>query len=74
MCSEHRVKLMYLLLYSPDLNPIEELFVELKALLNGTGSCMKMIMTKGFMLFLNSVLTRLVQGNKVQRGISDTQV
>lgn len=31
ICSEAGVKLVYLPLYSPDLNPIEEFFAELKA-------------------------------------------
>jgi transposase len=31
MCSEASVKLVYLPLYSPGLNPIEEFFAELKA-------------------------------------------
>jgi transposase len=31
MCSEAGVKLVYLPTYSPDLNPIEEYFAELKA-------------------------------------------
>jgi hypothetical protein len=31
MCADARVKLVYLLPYSPDLNPIEEFFAELKA-------------------------------------------
>jgi transposase len=31
MCSEARVKLVYLPPYSPDLNPIEEFFAELEA-------------------------------------------
>jgi len=31
MCHDARVKLMYLPPYSPDLNPIEEFFAELKA-------------------------------------------
>lgn len=31
MCHNAGVKLVYLLLYSPDLNPIEEFFAELKA-------------------------------------------
>lgn len=30
MCSDAGVKLVYLPLYSPDLNPIEEFFSELK--------------------------------------------
>lgn len=33
MCIEAGVKLVYLLPYSPDLNPIEEFFSELKAYL-----------------------------------------
>jgi transposase len=31
MCCDAGVKLLYLPLYSPDLNPIEEFFAELKA-------------------------------------------
>jgi transposase len=31
MCSEARVKLVYLPPYSPDLNPIDEFFAELKS-------------------------------------------
>jgi hypothetical protein len=36
MCSEAGVKLACLPSYSPDLNPIEELFLELKALIRHT--------------------------------------
>lgn len=42
MCLEARVKLVYLLPYSPDLNPIEGFFAELKAFIKRTGSCLKM--------------------------------
>jgi transposase len=31
MCHDASVKLVYLPLYSPDVNPIEEFYVELKA-------------------------------------------
>jgi hypothetical protein len=34
MCCEAGVKLLYLPPYSPDLNPIEEFFAELKASIN----------------------------------------
>jgi transposase len=33
MCHDAGVKLVYLLLYLPDLNPIEEFFAELKAVI-----------------------------------------
>jgi transposase len=38
MCADAGVKLMYLLLYSPDLNPIEEFFAELKAFIKRSWS------------------------------------
>lgn len=56
---------MYLLLYLPDLNHIENSFADLKY----SFDC-----TKGFVPSLNSVLEKLVRENKVRRGISDIQV
>lgn len=68
MCSQAEVKLLYLPPYTPDLNPIEELFSELRPLLNGIGKLMKTTLTRDLIPFLNGVLAPWVHGNKVQKG------
>jgi transposase len=51
MCSQAGVKLVYLPPYSPDLNPIEELFSNQRLLLNGAGKPMKTIPTRDLIPF-----------------------
>lgn len=52
MCSEHGVKLMYLPPYSPDLNPIEEFFTELKAFIKRHWQSYENDRDQGFPAFL----------------------
>lgn len=52
MCSEHGVKLMYLPPYSPDLNPIEEFFAELKAFIKRHWPSYENNHDQGFRTFL----------------------
>lgn len=48
LCADAGVKLLYLLPYSPDFNPIEEFFAELKAYIKNVWSAYEEIPTKGF--------------------------
>jgi hypothetical protein len=52
MCYDARVKLLYLLLYSLDLNLIEEFFVELKAFIKRNWHIYKGNLEQGFSNFL----------------------
>ena len=52
MCSEKGVKLVYLLPYSPDLNPIEEFFAELKAFIRRHWQSYEDNRGQGFRTFL----------------------
>ncbi|KAI1829276.1 hypothetical protein DTO006G1_9806 [Penicillium roqueforti] len=52
MCVDAGVKLVYLPPYSPDLNPIEELFDELKAFIKRNWSCYEVDPDQGFDAFL----------------------
>lgn len=52
MCSQAGVKLVYLPPYSPDLNPIEELFAELKAFIRRHWEPYKKNPDQGFNTFL----------------------
>lgn len=52
MCSGARVKLVYLPPYSPDLNPIEESFAELKAFIKRNWQCYGGNPSQGFNNFL----------------------
>jgi Transposase and inactivated derivatives len=74
MCSEAGVKLVYLPPYSPDLNPIEEFFAELKLSFGAIGSPTKMTRIKVLIAFLNGVLMLSVREKKVRKDISVTQV
>lgn len=65
MCVDVGVKLVYLPPYSPDLNPIEEFFAELKAFIKRNWSYYKVGPDQALMLFLDSVLMWLVQKKKV---------
>ena len=52
MCSGHGVKLMYSPPYSPDLNPIEEFFAELKAFIKRHWQSYENDRDQGFRAFL----------------------
>jgi transposase len=52
MCSEAGVKLVYLPPYSPDLNPIEEFFAELKAFIRRNWQSYENDPDQGFDSFL----------------------
>jgi transposase len=52
LCSEAGVKLLYLPPYSPDLNPIEEFFAELKAFIKRNWSVFEQEPEQGFDTFL----------------------
>jgi transposase len=56
MCQDAGVKLVYLPLYSPDLNPVNEFFAELKASLNSTGKSIRTIRSKDLTPSWNGVL------------------
>lgn len=53
MCSEAGVKLVYLPPYSPDLNPIEEFFAELKAFIGRNWQSYEGNPDQGFDTFLD---------------------
>lgn len=65
MCSDAGVKFVYLPPYSPDLNPIEEFFAELKAFIQRRWQSFEKIPTKALARFLSGVLILLVEGTKV---------
>jgi len=73
MCYNAVVKFMYLLLYSPDLNPIEEYFAKLKAFFKRNWQVYEGNRAKVSMSFLNSALIWLGEKTKVLRAISDMQ-
>ncbi len=52
LCYEAGVKLVYLPPYSPDLNPIEEFFAELKAFIKKTWQVFEDCPEQGFDMFL----------------------
>jgi transposase len=52
ICCNTGVKLVYLLLYSPDFNPIEEFFAELKAFIKQNWGIYKENLQQGFDTFL----------------------
>ena len=52
LCYEVGVKLVYLPPYSPDLNPIEEFFAELKAFIKKNWQAFKDCLEQGFNVFL----------------------
>jgi transposase len=55
MCLAADVKLLYLPPYSPNLNPIEEFFAELKASSRSSGTSMKTIRIRTLACSLNGV-------------------
>lgn len=64
MCADAGVKLMYLPPYSPDLNPIEEFFAELKAFIKRSWSIYEEDAAQGFNVFLEWCVEQV--GNKEQ--------
>jgi transposase len=52
MCAEASVKLVYLPPYSPDLNPIEEFFTELKSFIKRNWTYYEKDIDQGFDVFL----------------------
>lgn len=56
MCSEAGVKLLYLPLYLPDLNPIEEFFSEMKSYIKRNWKFYKTESEQGFDSFLQSCI------------------
>jgi transposase len=52
MCADAGVKLVYLPPYSPDLNPVEEFFLELKAFIKRSWSAYEEDTAQGFDVFL----------------------
>jgi transposase len=65
MCTAAGVKLVYLPPYSPDLNPIEEYFWELKAFIRRNWVRYEENQNKGFKPSSTSVLRLLELENKV---------
>lgn len=63
MCFDARVKLVYLPPYSPNLNPIEEFFVELKAFLKKRWHEYKDNLAQDFGVYLEWHIS-VVGGNK----------
>jgi transposase len=56
MCYDAGVKPVYLPPYSPNFNPIEEFFAELKLSSNRTGTFITGVCSKGFDMFLESCM------------------
>jgi transposase len=65
--------LVYLPLYSPDLNPIEEFFAELKAFIKKHWQIYTMIRARVLTCSWNGVLTWQGLTSIVQEGVSATQ-
>lgn len=63
MCLERGVKLVYLPPYSPDLNPTEEFFAELKAFIRRHWQSYADNPSQGLLTSLTGVLRRWEQGN-----------
>jgi transposase len=61
MCSDAGVKLLFLPPYSPDLNPIEEFFAELKAYIKRSWEYYETWPDQGFDAFCKHVLILLVR-------------
>lgn len=74
MCTEAGVKLVYLPPYSPDLNPIEEFFLELKSFIKRNWGYFEENPDQGFDTFLEWYVDVVVQKNRVQKAIFGIQV
>lgn len=68
MCSEKGVKLVFLPPYSPDLNPIEEFFAELKAFVRRHWQTYKDDRDQGFKHFLEWCISQVGAKEKSARG------
>jgi transposase len=68
MCSEAGVKLVHLPPYSPDLNPIEELFAELKAFIRRNWKFFEENPEQGFDNFLEWCIDVVGARNKSAEG------
>jgi transposase len=73
MCDNKGVKLMYLPPYSPDLNPIEEFFAELKAFIQRHWDLYEINPEQGFDSFLKWCVDNLAGKDKMPGATSDTQ-
>jgi transposase len=62
------VKLMYLSPYSPDLNPIEELFAELKAFIKRSWSAYEEDTAQGFDVFIEWCVDQVGSRKRSARG------
>lgn len=68
MCADAEVKLVYLPPYSPDLNPIEEFFAELKAFIRRNWCYFEDDREQGFDCFLNWCIDTVGAREKSARG------
>ena len=67
MCSEAGVKLVYLPPYSPDLNPIEESFTELRAFIRRKWQSYEANPDQNLILSSNGVLMSSARDGEAQR-------
>lgn len=74
LCADAGVKLLYLPPYSPDFNPIEEFFAELKAYIKKAWSAYERILAKDFMPSFGGAYMKLAQNRTVPKAIFDIQV
>jgi hypothetical protein len=68
ICADAGVKLMYLPPYSPDLNPIEEFFAELKAFIKRSWSIYEEDPAQGFNVFLEWCVDQVGSKEQSARG------
>jgi hypothetical protein len=68
MCREAGVKLVYLPPYSPDLNPIEEFFAELKAYIKRSWAMYEAFPEQGFRNFLEVCVEAVGSKEQSARG------
>ena len=73
ICSNAGVNVIFLAPYSPDLNPIEEFFAELKAFIKRHWSDYADAPEQDLVSFYNGVLMWLGEERKVHVGTSDMQ-
>ncbi|KAI7762675.1 hypothetical protein LZL87_014163 [Fusarium oxysporum] len=68
MCAEAGVKLLYLPPYSPDFNPIEEYFAELKNFIKNPGPELSELFKKDFRAFLQACVDTVGKRKESARG------
>ncbi|KAF4946235.1 hypothetical protein FGADI_11337 [Fusarium gaditjirri] len=68
MCAEAGVKLLYLPPYSPDFNPIEEYFAELKNFIKKPGPELSELFKKDFRAFLQACVDTVGKRQESARG------